>query len=135
NQYTGFNFADFLLGMPTSISRAPFALKREDRSIAYDFFFQDNFKISSTLTLNLGLRYELHPGWTTSGNRISGFDKKTGSIVVPDSALNLVSPLFPASLVPVIGNSKTEFNDRLFRTDKNNFAPRIGFAWRPLGAS
>lgn len=135
NQYTGFNFADFLLGMPTSISRAPFALMRSDRSIAYDFFVQDNYKITNTLTLNLGLRYELHPGWTTSGNRISGFDKKTGSIVVPDDALGLVSPVFPANVIPVIGVSKTDFNDRLFQTDKNNFAPRIGFAWRPFGAS
>jgi hypothetical protein len=34
----------------------------------------------------------------------------------------------------VIGNSKTEFNDRLFQTATHNFAPRIGFAWRPFGA-
>lgn len=133
NRYTGFNFADFLLGIPSSISRGPFAERREDRSIAYDFFLQDNYKVTSSLTLNLGLRYELHPAWTTNGSRISAFDKKSGSIVVPDQALSLVSDLFPTNLVPVIGHSKTEFNDRLFRTDRNNFAPRIGFAWRPLG--
>jgi hypothetical protein len=134
NQYTGLNFADFLLGMPTTITRAPYALMREDRSIAYDFFVQDNYKITNRLTLNLGIRYELHPGWTTTGDRISGFDVKTGSIVVPDNALSEVSPLFPTNLVPVIGNSKTSFNDRLMQTRKNNFAPRIGFAWRPFAA-
>lgn len=134
NRFSGFNFADFLLGTPTSMSRGAFALRREDRSVAYDWFMQDTYKVTQSLTLNLGLRYELHPSWTTNGNRISAFDKTTGSIVVPDSALSLVSDLFPTNLVPVIGHSKTAFNDRLFRTDKNNLAPRIGFAWRPFGA-
>ncbi|MGH9782699.1 MAG: TonB-dependent receptor domain-containing protein, partial [Terriglobia bacterium] len=135
NRYTGFNLGDFLLGVPSSMSRGAYALKREDRSIAYDWFIHDTYKITPNLTLNLGLRYELHPGWTTNGNRISAFDKTTRSIVVPDSALPLVSELFPSNLVPVIGHSKTAFNDRLFRTDKNNLAPRIGFAWRPFGAN
>ena len=135
NRYTGFNFADFLLGVPSTISRGAFALRREDRSIAYDWFFHDNYKITNSLALNLGLRYELHPGWTTNGNRISAFDKKSGNIVVPDSALPLVSELFPTNLVPVIGHSRTDFNDRLFRTDKNNLAPRVGFAWRPFGSN
>jgi hypothetical protein len=135
DRYTGFNFADFLLGVPTSLSRGAFAQRREDRAIAYDLFVQDNWKVTNNLTLNLGLRYELHPGWTTNGNRIAAFDKDTGSIVVPDSALDLVSDLFPTHLVPVIGHSKTAFNDRLFRTDKNNFAPRVGFAWRPFGSA
>jgi hypothetical protein len=135
NRYTGFNFADFLLGVPSTMSRGAFALKREDRSIAYDWFIHDTYKVTKNLTLNLGLRYELHPAWTTTGNRISAFDQTTGSIVVPDSALSLVSDLFPTNLVPVIGHSKTAYNDRLLRTDKNDFAPRIGFAWRPLGTN
>lgn len=134
NKYTGLNFADFLLGMPDSISRAPFADRQADRSIAYDFFIQDNYKVTNSLTLNLGLRYELHPSWSTNGDRLSAFDAKTGSIVVPDSALGLVSDLFPTNLVAVIGHSQTDFNERLLRTDKNNFAPRVGFAWRPFGA-
>jgi len=134
NQYTGFNFADFLLGIPTSISRSPFAERQGDRSIAYDLFINDNYKVTNNLTVNLGLRYELHPSWSTNGDRLSAFDASTGSIVVPDKALPLVSDLFPTSLVPVIGHSKTQFNERLLRTDTNNFAPRIGFAWRPFGS-
>ena len=132
-RYTGFNFADFLLGIPSSMSRSPYAVYRQDKSVGYDFFFQDNYKVSSSLTLNLGLRYELHLPWNTSGGRLSAFDVASGSIVVPDRALPLVSPLFPTNLVPVIGNSKTQFNDTLMKTDKNNFAPRFGLAWRPFG--
>jgi len=134
-RYTGSNFADFLLGIPSSMSRSPYALYREDKSVGYDLFFQDNYKISGRLTLNLGIRYELHLPWNTSGGRLSAFDVASGSIVVPDRALPLVSPLFPTNLVPVIGNSKTQFNDTLMKTDRNNFAPRVGLAWRPLGPS
>jgi len=79
------------------------------------------------------MRYELHLPWNTSGGRLSAFDVASGSIVVPDRALPLVSPLFPTNLVPVIGNSKTQFNDTLMKTDRNNFAPRVGLAWRPFG--
>jgi hypothetical protein len=134
NRYTGFNFADFLLGLPSSMSRTPYAVYREDLAVGWDFFFQDNYRITNSLTLNLGVRYELHMPWNTSGNRLSAFDVNTGSIVVPDSALPLVSDLFPTNLVPVIGNSKTAFNDTLMEMDKNNFAPRFGLAWRPFGA-
>ncbi len=133
NRYTGFNFADFLLGVPSSMSRSPFAVYRVDKAVGYDFFFQDNYKISNSVTLNLGLRYELHLPWDTSGGRLSAFDVASGSIVVPDRALPLVSSIFPTSLVPVIGNSKTQFNSTLMRTDRNNFAPRFGVAWRPFG--
>ena len=45
-----------------------------------------------------------------------------------------MSDLFPPNLVPVIGNSQADFNDRLFKTDMTNFAPRIGLGWRPFGA-
>ncbi len=134
DRYTGFNFADFLLGIPSSISRGPFAEKQGDRGMMYDFFFQDNYRVTNSLTLNLGIRYELHPGWTTSGDRISAFDKRSGSIVVPDNALSLISELFPADVVPVIGHSQAGLNERLYKTDTDNFAPRVGFAWRPFGA-
>jgi hypothetical protein len=116
------------------VSRSPYAIERQDLALGYDLFIQDNYKITNSLTLNLGLRYELHLPWDTSGGRLSAFDSQTGSIVVPDRALPLVSELFPTHLVPVIGHSKTDFNETLFRTDKNNFAPRVGFAWRPFGA-
>jgi hypothetical protein len=134
DQYTGHNFADFLLGIPTSVSRAPFAERQGDRAMAYDLFIQDNYKATKSLTINFGLRYELHPAWGESSGRLSAFDKKTGSIVVPDEALPLVSDLFPTSVVPVIGHSEAGFPERLVDTDTNNLAPRVGFAWRPFGA-
>lgn len=135
NRYTGFNFADFLLGTPDRISRSPFAEIVAMRQVSWEGFVQDDYKITNSLTLNLGFRYELGEAWTVNGDRLSAFDPASGSIVVPDSALPLVSDLFPTDQVAVIGHSQTGFSERLFNTDKNNFAPRVGFAWRPFGAT
>ncbi|MBX5497156.1 MAG: carboxypeptidase regulatory-like domain-containing protein, partial [Bryobacteraceae bacterium] len=98
----GHPYADFLLGIPTSAARA-FAPVRVDRQRwQYDFFVTDDIKLTSRLTVQAGLRYELHAPWREVNNRISMFDIGTGSIVVPDGAMNMVSPLFPKSYVPIV---------------------------------
>ena len=62
------------------------------------------------------------------------FDIVSGSIVVKDGSLSKVSPLFPKGYVNVVEASSLGLpGDTLIRTDKNNFAPRVGFAYRPWG--
>src|SRR5262249_8689911 len=63
------------------------------------------------------------------------FDLGLGKIVVPDGSLNLVSPLMPRGYVDVIEASKAGYDSvKLLATDRNNFAPRIGVAFRPFGS-
>ena len=134
NRYTGFPYADFLLGIPSTASRAGPALDSPFYRMAYDFFVTDEYKVTPRLTLSLGLRYELHPYWSSGNNLSSLFDIKTGSIVVPDGAVKQVSTLFPSSYVPVIGASQAGYSGTaLLTTDKNNWAPRVSAAWRPFG--
>jgi hypothetical protein len=130
----GHPYADFLLGIPTSAARAfPPVLVLRNRW-QYDFFITDDFKVSNKLTLNLGLRYELHQPWKEEGQLTSMFDIGSGKIVVEDGALGQVSPLFPRNYVDVVEASTLGLPGRtLVRTDKNNFAPRIGIAYRPFG--
>ena len=132
----GFPYADFLLGIPTTASRA-FAPIRADRNRwQYDFFFNDDFKVNSKLTMNLGVRYEYHTPWRESSSRIATFDIATSSIVVPDGMVSQISPAFPTDFLPVIEASKAGFrNGTLVNPDRNNFAPRIGLAYRPWGAN
>ncbi len=134
NRYTGFPYADFLLGLPSSAQRS-FAPLRQDRlRRQYDFFFTDDFKVSPKLTLNFGLRYEYHPGWTEKNGYLSMFDIKSGKIVVKDGSLGKVSPRFPSNYVSVVEASSLGLpGDTIIRTDKNNFAPRVGLAYRPWG--
>ena len=134
SRFSGFDYADFLLGIPTTSQRAFPPLHLNRNRWQYDFFVADDFKITSKVTVNLGLRYQLHQTWREDHNYISMFDIKSGNIVVPDAALSQISPLFPKGFVGVIGAKAAGVPDKsLLGSDKNNFAPRFGVAYRPWG--
>lgn len=119
-QGTGFDFADFLLGMPQQTSVQFGTSSYYFRGNSWDLFGQDEWRIRGNLTLNLGLRYEY----------VSPFSEKHGHIVNLD-----VSPGFTAA-VPVLpgqaGLYSGVFPSTLVNPDRNNFAPRIGIAWQPI---
>jgi hypothetical protein len=136
NRFTGHPYADFLLGIPTTAARA-FPPVRIDRTRwSYDLFVTDDFKVRPNLTINAGLRYELHPAWAEQTGQQALFDVETGKIVVPDGALSKVSPLLPRGYVDVVEASRVGLHpSRLLKNDANNVAPRIGIAYRPWGSS
>ena len=88
------------------------------RAATYGAFIQDDWHVASRLTLNVGLRYDLDtPRWETN-NRQNGFDS---------NALNPVSgTLGVITFSGLYGQSKYAH-----KWDKNNFGPRLGFAWNP----
>lgn len=105
--------ADALLGL-TNTTRLSTPLDTRQPSIAYELYLQDNFKLSRSLTLNLGVRYEYQQPYTEQNNRLQNF------------AVDRSSPDF-GKFVAVRGSG---VGDRSFqRPDRNNFSPRIGFAW------
>jgi hypothetical protein len=129
-RYTGHPYADFLLGLPNTASRAFPPVPTLRRRSTYDFFVQDDWKIRRDLTLNLGLRYDLHPGWVERDGRLAFFDVTSGAIVIADDGANKISPLMPSSYVGIVTASSQGLpSDTLVRTDRNNFAPRLGVAW------
>ena len=122
NPNTGSDFADFLLGLPqeTSIQSV---LSGTDafnfRANAYDFFAQDDWRWRPNLTINAGLRYEYNGPYTEANNRISNLD---------------VAPTFSAASLVLPGGTGAfygNYPNSLIRPDRNNFAPRIGVAWKP----
>jgi len=132
NKYTGHPYADFLLGLPSSVSRAFPGLLTDRRRWGYEFFATDDFKITPRLTLNLGVRYDLHPYWYEANGLFAVFDIDRAKIVVPNGSLSKVSPLMPLGYVDVIEAKDAGVPGKsLVRTDRNNFSPRVGFAWRP----
>ena len=118
---SGTPYADFLLGYPASASRTVGTNVVYSQSWFHNFFFQDDWKVSRRLTLNLGLRYELNPPYTEKFNRITNFDFRTGTEVFADPKYIVPGLSFPTG--PAFSNSTLLW-------DKNNFAPRIGLAYR-----
>jgi hypothetical protein len=123
---TGINMADFLLGRPSAvtINSKPTIGKRIQYAAGY---FQDDWRVSPRLTLNLGIRYDVEtPIWEVGG-RMSNFDPYApnplaGTGDIPKGAIGVTT--FPNR------NGKSQY---LVNWDKNNFAPRFGFAWRVFG--
>ena len=110
---TGFDFADFLLGLPQQTS-AQFGTNNYDfHGNSWDMFLQDEWRATSNLSLNLGLRYEYVSPYTEAHNQIANL------IFTP--GLTTVLPVLPGH--PGLPAS-------LVRPDRNNFAPRVGIAWK-----
>ncbi len=118
---TGNALADFLLGFPFLYLQAAGKEDKALRQTAYYFYVQDDFRATKNLTLNLGLRYELSPGYTEQDNLLLTF--------IP-GARSTLSPTLPTGLVH---SGDPGVPRTLFPTDKNNFAPRVGLAWDPFG--
>lgn len=130
NRYTGFPYADFLLGMPNQLQRA-FPTVPFDRQIRMSgFYFQDDWKPTSRLTLNLGLRYQYYAIPRDANGRMAMFDVASGRIVIPDGSSRVLSPFVPEGYVEIVEAGRAGFPNALMKTDKNNFAPRLGLAFR-----
>ncbi len=105
--FTGDAFADFLLGFPQATRRnsgSPQAYLRQD---SYAGYVQDEWRIGSNLTVNLGLRYEYTTPYTEARNRLINLDYST----LPKAPL----------LVSV---------QQANHPDRTNFSPRAGLAWK-----
>ena len=132
NTFTGFAYSDFLLGLPTGASVAAPTLDAPFLRWGYDFFVTDEYKITPKLTANIGMRYELHPAWSSTNGLASAFDPATGKIVIEDGSQNKISQYFPSNYVGIEMASQAGYRaGSLIKTDTNNWAPRVGLAWRP----
>jgi len=129
--FTGQAYADFLLGVPASMGRAFPGMYSKSKMFNNGFFFSDEWKTTSKLTLTWGLRYDVFPPASELHNLLSAFDVKSGKIVVPDGMLSKMSPLMPTSYVGVIEASAAGRPQRMYLADKNNIQPRFSFAFRP----
>ncbi len=106
---TGNAFGDFLQGYADS-SVIGGVVSDGARIRNYSAFFQDDWKVSSRLTLNLGLRYEYITPVTATGNRITNFNPATDNLI--------------------FGQSGSLFAQATAHPDRNNWAPRVGLAYQ-----
>ncbi|MBS1824221.1 MAG: TonB-dependent receptor [Acidobacteria bacterium] len=118
----GAGLSDFLLGRFASAQISQ-PSKAANLSTYQGFYLQDDWRVSPRLTLNLGMRYEREGAPTERFNQaIAGFDFNATSPIAAASGLPLKGGLLFAG---VNGNPRT-----IYRSDLNNFAPRIGLAYQ-----
>jgi hypothetical protein len=115
---TGDALGDFLAGMPQSAALQYSASAYYFSTNSYDFFVQDDWRLRSNFTLQFGLRYEYIAPYTEANNRLANLELAPG--------LTSVTCVTPAP----IGQCAAAGSDGLIKPDRNNFAPRVGFAWK-----
>lgn len=133
-RYTGSSFADFMLGLPTNTARATPSLNNLLYNSRYGIYFQDDWKVSSRLTLNLGVRYMLQTQTQERDGSFANFDFAKGVYVVRTEGGQLPRLAIPRLLAayPFVESEKNGWGSDVIVADHNNFAPRFGFAFRPF---
>ena len=106
----GSDIADLLLGLPYTVNLGLQLTNPSTRSWEGSLFAQDTWQATPALTISYGLRYEYAAPWTEVSNRMANFDFTSRAMRTAGG-----------------GNSRS-----LVNADRNNFAPRMGLAWRAL---
>jgi hypothetical protein len=132
-------FGRFLLGQAPNDARFNASLRGalEASNWEHGFFGQDDWRIHPNVTLSLGLRYELITPFVETNGLAVNFDPdyvnptngRKGRFIVPST--ETLSQIDPAMISYGVATAEEAgIGKGLINTDKNNFAPRIGIAWR-----
>ena len=134
-------YTQFLLGYPDASVLSQVTNPAENGlGYSYAGFAQDDWKVTPYLTLNVGFRYELHPPLKDTHYNTAAFvpdydeNGVHGAVAVPNAqALTYTNPGFLASIgnTPLVTAAQLGLPKTLRYTDKKDYGPRIGFAWRP----
>ena len=111
NRFTNRAMGDLLLGLPSQLALTSYTVMDQGQDMQF-YFIQDDYRMTSRLTLNLGVRYEYATPPREKENNLANFDPATGTMV--------------------FSTDGDTFERALIRPDRNNFAPRLGFAYTPV---
>src|SRR5687767_461512 len=110
NRFTNLAVGDLLLGLPSQLALTSYTVMDQGQDMQF-YFIQDDYRISPQLTANVGVRYEYATPPRERNNQFANFDPVSGTMV--------------------FATEGDTFERALIHPDRNNFAPRIGFAYNP----
>jgi hypothetical protein len=147
NSIIGNAYASFLLGIPDKTQLAE-VIEPDSDGVAWSYgvYLQDDWKATPKLTVNYGLRWEYHPmfwdrllnGTNFDQNYVSVYNgqRVNGAVILANQdAFKILNPLFVASIpgTPIITAAQDGLPREMRFTQKTDFLPRFGFAYRPDG--
>jgi hypothetical protein len=152
--FTGNDFSDFLIGAPAGSELDNVQLDNDGRNYKISLFAEDSLRVSKRLNLDLGVRFEYHPGYTDASGQIGNFIQTPGSggVVYPNGASGLLGISFlqsfdacPTAGLPGLASDPTSANGAActpvetasqvglpegLRATSKRALPRFGFAYK-----
>jgi hypothetical protein len=121
--FSGFDYADFLLGLPITSSRVSPRVNRTRNNKEMGFYGTDSFKVNQRLTVDFGLRWDYYGLPRYKDGLEYNFDPSTGTLIIPTGTRSEVDPAYPGAITIVEGNP-------IPKADLKNFRPRVSAAYR-----
>ncbi|HEY3839683.1 MAG TPA: carboxypeptidase regulatory-like domain-containing protein [Bryobacteraceae bacterium] len=140
---TGYQDADFFLGAASSYGQSKSAPFGHYRDQEMDFYFQDNIRVNSRLTLNAGLRWEGHPAPHTADGLAVSFDLAHDAMVLSNPLSFYIDKGYTTqAIITNLQNLGVKFETPQqagipssgFYNSYLNFNPRLGFAYTPFSS-
>jgi hypothetical protein len=137
---TGYQDADFFLGAASSYSQNKNAPFGHSRLREFGFYIQDNYRVNRRLTVNVGLRWEMHPAPKVKDDNFVAFDLKHTAIVLSKDPTAYIDNGFTTqAILTNLKNLGAKFETPQqaglpaagFYNSMADFMPRLGFAYTP----
>ncbi len=136
-QVTGASYADFIAGFPVATDYSVDGPDVQPFAHSLGFYAQDSWKALPNLTIDYGLRYEIHPPFNDATNQLANFNPNVagGQVIVQGQAgLNQVLPVFRTSIgaTPIVTNTTANLPYTLRQTYYGDVDPRLGLTFAPF---
>jgi hypothetical protein len=134
------SWANFLLGRARDFSQSSKDLLADVHQNQFEWYMQDEYRVRPNLTLTFGLRHSLFRQPTDGNGRLTNFDPRlyeAGKAPMIDASGYIVpggNPNYDPLNGIIIGGQNSPYGKAVASQVNNNFAPRLGIAWDPLGA-
>lgn len=128
-------WANFLLGKVSTFTQADQDLTPDIRMRQYEFYFQDDLRLRSNLTINFGLRYSQFRQPFDQNGQLTNFDPRrydpAKAVQIDRTTGNIIPGTGDLLNGIIIGGQNSPFGDKVAPESNKNFGPVLGFAWDP----